>query len=123
YDKAIDKLEGEVMAQLFELAKMNQAGTRYKQRHYISKGIKAQSKTVMAAVKSYNDAATQLGLPSLKVSTVLKYIFIGQFDVLCLGCLQVDQKPWIQEAEHNAALKFFKLKQSYEELWQLNIEI
>ncbi|EJC97540.1 uncharacterized protein FOMMEDRAFT_32484 [Fomitiporia mediterranea MF3/22] len=95
YDKAIDKLEGEVMARLFELAKMNQAGTRYKQRHYISKGIKARSKTVMATVKSYNDAATQLGLLSLKVSIVLKYIFIGQFDILCLGCLQVDQKPWM----------------------------
>ncbi|KAF8580082.1 hypothetical protein K439DRAFT_1620080 [Ramaria rubella] len=85
YQRALDTLEGLVVARLFELTKVNQSGTGYKLRMHIAKAMKARSQAIRTAIKRYNEAPTALHPPRpiLDPQTVLDYVFLAEFDLLC----------------------------------------
>ncbi|KAL5520197.1 hypothetical protein ACEPAG_9410 [Sanghuangporus baumii] len=123
YRKAIDRLEGLVVARLFELSKMNQAGTGYKLRVQISKALRARSEALRTALKTFNAAADILGRPTLQLSTVLEYVYLGQFDLLRCSRHDVMSKPWSRQAERSVMTMYYKLKRSHEEKLRVEIEI
>ena len=77
----------------------------------------------MSAVKRYNKAASHLNRPTLQLDTVMKYVTIGQFDILCLSCYNITEKPWTWAPEQSAVIKYFKLLHSHKEIQRLDIEI
>ncbi|KAL5514583.1 hypothetical protein ACEPAG_1899 [Sanghuangporus baumii] len=123
YRKAIDRLEGLVVARLFELSKMNQAGTGYKLWTQISKALQTRSEAIRTALKAFNASAGVLGRPTLELSTVLDYVFLGQFDLLRGSRHDVLSKPWSRQVERMAMTTYFKLKRSHEEVVCVEVEI
>ena len=95
----------------------------YKLRTHISRALKARSKSIAAAVKSYNEAAIRVSQPTLVFDQVLKYVFVGEFDVIRMSRFRLSSRPWSHRAEREAAIDFFKLERSREEIQRLDIEI
>ncbi|KAF9059288.1 hypothetical protein BDP27DRAFT_1371644 [Rhodocollybia butyracea] len=60
YRQALDKLEGLLVAHIFELSKMNVSGTGYKMRKHLAHALKRRSKTIQAALKDYNTVAAKM---------------------------------------------------------------
>ncbi|KAL4079782.1 hypothetical protein J3A83DRAFT_4356454 [Scleroderma citrinum] len=96
YQCALDNLESLVMACIFELGKMNQAGTRYKLCKHIGKALQARS----SAIKT----------------EVVKYTFLSDFQLLQDTHEDISQYPW---ASPMACLMCC----AREEIIQLNVEI
>lgn len=124
YQRALDHLERLVVQRLFELTKLNHAGTGYKLRTHIAKALKARSQAVRNAVKGYNDAATSLSPPrqALEVGEVLDYVFLGQFDILRDSSHGIQEKVWTRPAQRVASDMYFKIARAREELVRLDIE-
>ncbi|KAF8485674.1 hypothetical protein JB92DRAFT_2620819, partial [Gautieria morchelliformis] len=57
YQLTVDKLEGLVVQQLFELRKANMSQTGYKMCSYISKALMSRSKAIQHALQVHNRAA------------------------------------------------------------------
>lgn len=74
-------------------------------------------------MKSYNEAASRLSRPTLFLDQVLRYVFVGEFDIIRMSRFDVSSKPWSRKAEREAAVDFFKLQRSKEEIQRLNVEI
>ncbi|KAL4072344.1 hypothetical protein V8B97DRAFT_2023521 [Scleroderma yunnanense] len=74
YQCALNNLESLVMACIFELRKMNQAGTRYKLCKHIGKALQARS-------------------PAIKTE-VVKYTFLSDFQLLQDTHEDISQYPW-----------------------------
>ncbi|KAI6017015.1 hypothetical protein BKA83DRAFT_4465278 [Pisolithus microcarpus] len=55
YRRALDNLESLVVARLFELTKMNRAGTGYKLRKHIAKALQTRSTAIKVALDRYNN--------------------------------------------------------------------
>ncbi|KAI6002559.1 hypothetical protein EDC04DRAFT_2871863 [Pisolithus marmoratus] len=60
YHCALDNLESLVVAQLFELTKMNRAGTGYKLWKHIAKALQTHSAAIKAALNCYNKSDSDL---------------------------------------------------------------
>ncbi|KAL0948667.1 hypothetical protein HGRIS_010470 [Hohenbuehelia grisea] len=84
YRRALESLEGLVVARLFELSKMNMANTGYKLRKHISKALQTRSKAIRTALDKFNKAAAQLKppRPALKWEEVVEYAFLSEFNLL-----------------------------------------
>ncbi|ESK83003.1 hypothetical protein Moror_11771 [Moniliophthora roreri MCA 2997] len=108
YQKALDRLEGLIVARMFELTRMNFSGTGYKMRQHLSQAIKNCSAAIQAALNLYNSAASKLKPPQphLEWKDVLDYSYLSEFDFL-----------------HNTCLDVFKLLRAEEELDHLHVEI
>ncbi|KAK1234649.1 hypothetical protein PQX77_002152, partial [Marasmius sp. AFHP31] len=63
YREAVDKLEGLVVARIFELSKMHMAGTGYKMRQHLGKALKTRSAAIKTAVQKVNQAGSRLTPP------------------------------------------------------------
>ncbi|KAE9387295.1 hypothetical protein BT96DRAFT_948478 [Gymnopus androsaceus JB14] len=55
YQKALDKLEGLLVARMFEMTQLNVAGTGYKMRKHIATALKLCSKSIKMAITTYNE--------------------------------------------------------------------
>ena len=53
----------------------------------------------------------------------MNYGFIGKFDLLCFSHQDICSAPWVQPAQRQATLVYFKLCCAKEELEHLNIKI
>ncbi|KAE9385732.1 hypothetical protein BT96DRAFT_750845, partial [Gymnopus androsaceus JB14] len=84
YQKALDKLEGLLVARMFEMTRLNVAGTGYKMRKHIANALKLWSKSIQSAIVTYNEAAAKLSPPQQQVSweEVLEYSYLFEFDIL-----------------------------------------
>lgn len=124
YTRAVDRLEFLVVSRLFELSKLNRAGTGYKMRKHITKALKTRSKAIRNAVKKYNAAAVSIEPPreELDVEDVLDYVFLAQFDLLRDSRGSVMEKDWARPAAREATTMYFKLMRSKEEIRRLNVE-
>ncbi|KLO06443.1 hypothetical protein SCHPADRAFT_917527 [Schizopora paradoxa] len=125
YHYAVDRLEFLVVSRMFELSKLNRAGTGYKMRKHITKALKSRSKAIRTAVKKYNSAAIRLvpPRPELDIDDVLEYVFIAQFDLLRDSRGNVLQQEWARPAAREATSIYYKLLRSKEEIRRLNIEV
>ncbi|KAG2034071.1 hypothetical protein BDR03DRAFT_870823 [Suillus americanus] len=84
YQHALDHLEGLIVARIFELTKMNRAGTGYKLRKHIAKALQTRSIAIRSALNTYNSIASSMYPPrqTLKWEDVVEYMFLADFDLL-----------------------------------------
>ncbi|KAE9407449.1 hypothetical protein BT96DRAFT_954511 [Gymnopus androsaceus JB14] len=123
YQRALDKLEGLIVARLFELTKLNMSRTGYKLRTHIANALKARSQAIRTAVTAYNDAASELNCPLLTWQQVLDYSFLSDFDLLREARRDVRGELWAQPAGRLALDQYHKLSRAPEEIMRLNKEI
>ncbi|KAG1758241.1 hypothetical protein EDD22DRAFT_827673 [Suillus occidentalis] len=125
YQRALDTLEGLVVARIFELTKMNRSGTGYKMRKHIAKALQARSAAIKTALDRYNTAARALSPPrqSLKWEEVVEYAFLADFDLLRDSRNDVSQRPWASPSARQATDLYFKTCRAREEITRLNVEV
>ncbi|KAJ7080779.1 hypothetical protein B0H15DRAFT_924340 [Mycena belliarum] len=125
YQRAIDNLEGLIVARMFELYKVNMAGTGYKLRKHIAKALQVRSKAVKAAIDRYNAAAEAMLPPKVTLTweQVVEYAFLADFDLLREGREDIRTEPWALPAGRAAMDQHYKLLRADEEIARLNIEI
>ncbi|KAJ3775255.1 hypothetical protein FB446DRAFT_638291 [Lentinula raphanica] len=123
YQKALDRLEGLVVARLFELTKLNMSHTGYKLRKHIANALKTRSQAIRTAVAMYNEAASELNRPALTWEQVLDYSFLSDFDLLREARRDIRSEPWAQPAGRLALDQYYKLLRAPEEIERLNKEI
>ncbi|KAJ6491230.1 hypothetical protein DFH09DRAFT_1252650 [Mycena vulgaris] len=100
YQRALDHLQGLIIARMFELTKMNMSGTGYKLRKHIAKALQARSRAVRTALTNYNAAAARMSPPR-------------------------ESLDWEQAKPSGriAMDMYFKIERAGEEIGRLNIEI
>ncbi|KAL0564021.1 hypothetical protein V5O48_018033 [Marasmius crinis-equi] len=125
YRRALETLEALVVARIFELAKLNLAGTGYRMRQHLAKSMQARSKAIDNALKEYNAKAQALNppKPTLDYKEVMEYTFLSDFDLLSDTRTDVRQQPWAEPKNRLLVTKVFQLLQSEEEIERLNNEI
>ncbi|KAJ7472629.1 hypothetical protein FB451DRAFT_1134187 [Mycena latifolia] len=125
YQRALDELEGLIIARMFELYKVNMAGTGYKLRKHIANALQARSKAVKAAIERYNAAAATVVPPKVELSweQVVEYAFLADFDLLREGREDIRGEPWALPSGRTAMDQHYKLLRADEEIKRLNIEI
>ncbi|KAI6156953.1 hypothetical protein BKA82DRAFT_4325550 [Pisolithus tinctorius] len=124
FQRALDHLEALVVTRIFELSKMNHAGTGYKMRKHIAKVLQVRSSAICIALEQYNTAACAMDPPHriLKWDEVVEYAFIAEFDLLRDARQDVSQQPWATPAGHSAMDHYFKLLRAREEIERLEVE-
>ncbi|KAJ7065955.1 hypothetical protein B0H15DRAFT_761915, partial [Mycena belliarum] len=125
YQRALDGLQGLIIARMFELTKMNMSGTGYKMRKHIAKALQARSAAVKTALETYNAAAARLRppRPPMTWEQVVDYAFLSDFDLLQEGREDIREQPWAKPAGRLAMDVHFKLLRAEEEIERLNLEI
>ncbi|KAJ7018839.1 hypothetical protein C8F04DRAFT_1214492 [Mycena alexandri] len=125
YQRALDELEGLVVARMFELSKVNMSDTGYKLRKHIAKALQARSKGVKSALDTYNTAAAALSPPRTPLTwdQIVDYAFLSDFDLLREGREDICDEPWAQPGGRLAMDQHFKLLRADEEIARLNLEI
>ncbi|KAG1775054.1 hypothetical protein EV702DRAFT_1199651 [Suillus placidus] len=125
YQRALDHLKGLVVARIFELTRMNRAGTGYKLRKHIAKALQTRSIAIRTALNTYNAIAGSMHPPCrmLKWDEVVEYAFLADFDLLRDTHADVSQHPWSSAAARSAMDLHFKMCRAREEIGRLNIEV
>ncbi|KAI6032301.1 hypothetical protein BKA83DRAFT_4558705 [Pisolithus microcarpus] len=125
YRRALDNLESLVVARLFELTKMNRAGTGYKLRKHIAKALQSRSAAIKVALERYNKCALAVRPPrqTLRWEQVVEYAFLADFDLLRDTREDISQRPWAHPTARFAMDTYFKMRRAEEEIVRLNIEI
>ncbi|KAG1869718.1 hypothetical protein C8R48DRAFT_746887 [Suillus tomentosus] len=124
YQRALDRLEGLIVARIFELTKMNRAGTGYKLRKHIAKALQTRSVAIRSALNTYNSIASSMYPPrqTLKWEDVVEYAFLADFDLLHDTRADVSRHPWSSPGARSAMDLYFKMCWAREEIQRLNIE-
>ncbi|KAF9231943.1 hypothetical protein BU15DRAFT_81804 [Melanogaster broomeanus] len=124
YRRALDRLESLVVARIFELSKINRAGTGYKMQKHIAKALQTRSAAICTALDHYNAAARAMRPPHcvLKWDEVVEYAFLADFDLLRDTHQDVSQNPWATPAARYAMDLHYKMVRAEEEIQRLNIE-
>ncbi|KAG1889612.1 uncharacterized protein F5891DRAFT_1131821 [Suillus fuscotomentosus] len=125
YQRALDRLEGLIVARIFELTRMNRAATGYKLRKHIAKALQTRSIAIRTALNTYNAIAEAMHPPrkTLKWDEVVEYAFLADFDLLRDTRADVSQRPWASPVARRAMDLYFKMCQAREEIQQLNVEV
>ncbi|KAJ6477237.1 hypothetical protein DFH09DRAFT_952052 [Mycena vulgaris] len=125
YQRALDHLQGLIIARMFELTKMNMSGTGYKLRKHIAKALQARSRAVRTALTNYNAAAARMSPPreSLDWEQVVDYAFLSDFDLLRDGHEDIRDEAWAKPSGRIAMDMYFKIERAGEEIGRLNVEI
>ncbi|KAF9232688.1 hypothetical protein BU15DRAFT_90591 [Melanogaster broomeanus] len=118
YRRALDHLESLVVARIFELSKINRAGTGYKMRKHIAKALQTRSAAICTALDHYNAARQWHG----KWDEVVEYAFLADFDLLRDTRQDISQYPWATPVARYAMDLHYKMVRGEEEIQCLNIE-
>ncbi|KAF8510085.1 hypothetical protein JB92DRAFT_2728674, partial [Gautieria morchelliformis] len=124
--RVVERLEGLVVARLFELAKANLMGDKsYKMRKHIPKAITRQSVAVDTALDKYNLLAPMQNPlhPHLEYRDVAGYGMLADFELLKQSRHDITEKSWSIPANRLVASKYFKIVRAREGIQHLNIEI
>ncbi|KAI6023100.1 hypothetical protein BKA83DRAFT_4493227 [Pisolithus microcarpus] len=125
YRRVLDNLESLVVARLFELTKMNRAGTGYKLWKHIAKALQSRSAAIKVMLEHYNKCALAVRPPcqTLQWEQVVEYAFLANFDLLRDTCEDISQCPWAHPTARFAMDIYFKMRRAEEEIVCLNIKI
>ncbi|KAG1844622.1 hypothetical protein DFJ58DRAFT_664711 [Suillus subalutaceus] len=127
FHKAADDVEQLVVMQLLELTKLQMSGLEQgiNCETQISKALKTCANAIRNAIERYNKFAAQLDPlhPELTWEKIAEYSFAGKFDLLCKTDEQIHAKRWASPANRQAAIQYFDVQRSKEELTRCNIEI
>ncbi|KII92210.1 hypothetical protein PLICRDRAFT_104028 [Plicaturopsis crispa FD-325 SS-3] len=118
YQRALDSLEGLIVARMFELSKMNRSQTG-------KSSLETRSSAIRTALDRYNTAAASLSPPRrmLEWKEVVEYAFLADFDLLRDARQDISQRPWATPAGRLAMDMHFKMHRAEEEIQRLNVEI
>ncbi|KAJ6571906.1 hypothetical protein B0H19DRAFT_1255832 [Mycena capillaripes] len=102
YQRALDNLEGLIIAHIFELSKCHMSGTGYKLCKHITKALQARSKAVKTAIAGYNTAANAMDppMPTLDWEQVMECAFLSDFDLLHKSREDIQAEPWALPSGH-----------------------
>lgn len=89
----------------------------------ISKNLKSHSKTLRKTVKDYNSAAQWMGHNKVQAENILSYVYLNQFELLCLSRYKILEKDWAKLLARIALQAYYKIKRSNKEVKQLNVEV
>ncbi|KAF7968552.1 hypothetical protein HWV62_30137 [Athelia sp. TMB] len=125
YQRALDTVEGLVVARIFELGSMNRAGMGYKRRQHMGEALTTRSTAIKNAVERYNTAALALDPPreTLNTQEVVEHAFLADFDLLRSSRQDIRERPWAVPMGRIAMDQYFKLSRAPEEITRCNIEI
>ncbi|KAE9390804.1 hypothetical protein BT96DRAFT_832922 [Gymnopus androsaceus JB14] len=125
YRKALDKLESLLVAQVFEMARLNVSSTGYKMRKHIAQSLKNHSKSIQNAITTYNEAAAALTPARRKITwdEVVDYLYLSEFDILCNTCEDVRERKWATPQNRMLMTQFFKFIRAEEELARVHVEV
>ncbi|EIW82713.1 hypothetical protein CONPUDRAFT_163795 [Coniophora puteana RWD-64-598 SS2] len=123
YQRALDTLEGLIVARVFELGKMNRSQTGYALRQHIGKALKVRSAAIRTALDRFNAAARALGQPTVKWEDVTQYRFLADIDLLRRGRQDVSKRAWSTPAARYLMDESFKILRAEEEIDRLNVEV
>ncbi|KAH7904942.1 hypothetical protein BJ138DRAFT_1118930 [Hygrophoropsis aurantiaca] len=125
YQRALDTLESLIVSRIFELTKMNRAGTGYKLRKHIGKALQTRSAAIRSALERYNKAAQAVSPPrrTLEWDEVVEYAFLADFDLLRDARQDISQRPWATPNARFAMDTYFKICRAKEEIERLDIEV
>ncbi|KAE9387644.1 hypothetical protein BT96DRAFT_1004926 [Gymnopus androsaceus JB14] len=125
YRKALDKLEGLLVARMFEMTRLNVAGTGYKMRKHIATALKLRSKSIKTAITAYNEAAASMSPPRRRISweEVVEFSYLSEFDILRDTREDVRERKWATQKNRVLMQEFFKLIRAENELPRLHLEI
>ncbi|KAF7964555.1 hypothetical protein HWV62_5700 [Athelia sp. TMB] len=129
YQRALDSVEGLVVARIFELGSMNRAhmaiAIGYKRRRHMGEALSTCSAAIKTAVERYNAAAAALDPPRRMLDTkeVVEYAFLSDFDLLRDTRQDIRERPWATPTGRIAMDQYFKLLRAPEEIKRCNIEI
>ncbi|KAE9391456.1 hypothetical protein BT96DRAFT_1001317 [Gymnopus androsaceus JB14] len=118
-------LEGLLVARMFEMTRLNVAGTGYKMRKHIANALKLQSKSIQSAIAAYNETAAALSPPRQCVSweEVLEFSYLSEFDILWDTREDIRGQKWATQKNRMLMQEFFKLIRAKNELPRLHVEI
>ncbi|KAE9386063.1 hypothetical protein BT96DRAFT_1087389 [Gymnopus androsaceus JB14] len=125
YWKALDKLEGLLVARMFEMTRLNVAGTGYKMRKHIANALKLRLKSIQTAIAAYNQVAAALSPPHSLVSweDIVEFSYLSEFDILCDTREDVQEQRWATQKNCMLMQELFKLICTKNELPRLHLEI
>ncbi|KAG1872187.1 hypothetical protein F4604DRAFT_1881025 [Suillus subluteus] len=121
FHKAADDVEWLVVMWLLELTKLQMSGLGYKLRTQISK---THANAICNAIERYNKFAARLDPlhPELTWEKIAEYSFAGEFDLLHETDEQIHVKHWASPANRQAAIRYFDVQRSKEELTRYDEE-
>ncbi|KAJ7509411.1 hypothetical protein B0H11DRAFT_1632096, partial [Mycena galericulata] len=116
YQRALDNLEGLIIARMLELAKL---------RKQIAKALQARSKPVETAITTYNAAAEAMSpaKPTLDWEQVVEFAFLADFDLLREAREDIRDETWALPAGRVAMDAHYKLLRADEGIGRLDVEI
>lgn len=141
YQKALGKLQQLVIQRLFELNRLNLAGTGmyptpvhvmiligytgYKMRTHIAKSLQTRCKAIQNAVSAYNSAALALypPRPTLDWSTASHYTFLEDFELLRDSRNDIRERPWATPVVRAAMKQSQRIDRAREEMANCNIAV
>ncbi|KAJ7214578.1 hypothetical protein GGX14DRAFT_359992 [Mycena pura] len=125
YRRALDHLERLVISRMFELTKVNMAGTGTSLILSTGCALTSRSKAVKTAILKYNEAAESCtpARPTLTWVEVVEYAFLADFDLLRLGREDVRKELWATPGGRAAMDQHFKILRAEEEIFRLDLEI
>ncbi|KAF9070221.1 hypothetical protein BDP27DRAFT_1221084, partial [Rhodocollybia butyracea] len=114
-----------LVARIFEMSRLNIAGTGYKMCKHLAAALKSRSKSIQAAIKAYNTAAAALTPPCQEVSweEIIEFSFLSEFDILRDAREDVRERKWATQKNRLLMQQFFKLLCAEDELARLHVEI
>ncbi|KAI0075055.1 hypothetical protein K474DRAFT_1685473 [Panus rudis PR-1116 ss-1] len=122
YRQALYKVQQLVVQRLFELHKLNVAGTGYKLRTQIAKSLQTRSKAIRRAIKMYNDAATALGKPPLDWSHLSGLNFLEELLLLKGTKNDISEKEWNRPVFREIIKLRKRVARANEEILRCNVE-
>ncbi|KAG1823255.1 hypothetical protein DFJ58DRAFT_672918, partial [Suillus subalutaceus] len=83
------------------------------------------SDAIQNTINCYNTQAIALDPPWLKLAwnDIVKYSFLGEFDLLRHSRTDIREHNWTVPAHCEATVKYFKLQHAHEEIQRLNVEV
>ena len=97
----------------------------YKLRTQIVASIKRRSEAIQNALITYNKLARLVTPPreALSWDTVIKYSFLGEFELLRFAREDIRDYPWAKPAIREGVMSYYKLLCARKEIERLNVEV
>ncbi|KAG2116141.1 hypothetical protein DEU56DRAFT_748433 [Suillus clintonianus] len=120
YHSALDELKRLVIMHLFELAKLSLSGTGKIDCSAMCFRLQATSTDYEGPSMTFRHFPPR---PKLAWKDIVKYNFLGEFDLLRHSHTDIRDTDWTAPAHHEATVKYFKLQRAREEIQCLDIEV
>lgn len=92
-------------------------------RTHIAKSLQSRCKAIQHGVKVYNEAAVEIGQPTLDWTKVSHYAFLEEFALLGATSEDIRSKRWAEPAVRELMKQALRVERAHEEIKRCNIEI